>query len=585
MRTIIRNNYDPNTSDYHETIVIDDEREKKWLFDCDGVFTDITSPKVVSEAGDSEDYAASQKWVTGIQGDLADETQNRIDADGAIWTEIENIEMSSDVVDIVGTYAELQQYDTSKLHDNDIIKVLQDSTHQDETAYYRWSTATSTFSYVGSEGPYYTESEIDTMMSGKQDKLIAGSNIQIAADGKTISATDTTYTHFTGATALADGVQGLVPGPLAGDQGKYLKGDGTWGEVSLSVIFYASAYPAPPYTQVSLYKDAALTDKATWGEVYDAAIKGNAVIQSNLGYESIYWPVVGAHYEDTDNNSGWYQLACSDRDKNYVFDSVSVSVEATDDADGRWEIFGPFLDSIPTASFSTLGGVKVGSNLTISDGVLSAKNMTGATSSANGAAGYVPAPLIADVDKFLKADGTWSVVDPGGTIFYFKEVQTDFFTFYTDSACTTVAKLQDMFDAMNKGSIYVQRVDSDTANLADKYIYPLSLHMEVDKTLTPAEVTNLSVAFSDFSGVSVLSGWNNPTHLSDNMSSLTITYTPYVTSLPAANASTAGIGKLYTTTGQNTDGAVTQKLFTDTVGDIETALQILNSGAGVPNNP
>ena len=38
---------------------------------------------------------------------------------------------------------------------------------------------------------------------------------------------------------------------------------------------------------------------------------------------------------------------------------------------------------------------------------------------------------------------------------------------------------------------------------------------------------------------------------------------------------------LYTTTGQNTDGAVTQKLFTDTVGNIETILQTLNTGTGV----
>ena len=154
------------------------------------------------------------------------------DEDKKIWEEIEEIEMSSDVVDIVGTYAELQQYDTSKLHDNDIIKVLQDETHLNETAYYRWSTATDTFSYVGSEGPYYTESEVDALLADKQDTLIAGANIQIAADGKTISATDTTYTHFTGATASTDGVQGLVPGPVAGDQDKYLKADGTWDTVS-----------------------------------------------------------------------------------------------------------------------------------------------------------------------------------------------------------------------------------------------------------------------------------------------------------------------------------------------------------------
>ena len=59
-------------------------------------------------------------------------------------------------------------------------------------------------------------------IGGKQDKLTAGSNIQIAADGKTISATDTTYNEFTGSAA------GLVPEPQSGDSGKYLKADGSW---------------------------------------------------------------------------------------------------------------------------------------------------------------------------------------------------------------------------------------------------------------------------------------------------------------------------------------------------------------------
>jgi hypothetical protein len=38
--------------------------------------------------------------------------------------------------------------------------------------------------------------------------------------------------------------------------------------------------------------------------------------------------------------------------------------------------------------------------------------------------------------------------------------------------------------------------------------------------------------------------------------------------------------RLYTTTGQNTDGGVTQKLFTDTVGNIESALNLINNGGG-----
>jgi len=37
---------------------------------------------------------------------------------------------------------------------------------------------------------------------------------------------------MTGATAEASGASGFVPAPVAGDEGKYLKGDGTWAEVS-----------------------------------------------------------------------------------------------------------------------------------------------------------------------------------------------------------------------------------------------------------------------------------------------------------------------------------------------------------------
>ena len=36
--------------------------------------------------------------------------------------------------------------------------------------------------------------------------------------------------------------------------------------------------------------------------------------------------------------------------------------------------------------------------------------MTGATSSANGSEGLVPAPAAGDQDKYLKADGTWEAI-------------------------------------------------------------------------------------------------------------------------------------------------------------------------------
>ena len=55
----------------------------------------------------------------------------------------------------------------------------------------------------------------------------AGSNVAIS-DQNVISATDTTYSAFTGTDGTAAGVAGLVPAPATTDAGKFLKADGTW---------------------------------------------------------------------------------------------------------------------------------------------------------------------------------------------------------------------------------------------------------------------------------------------------------------------------------------------------------------------
>ena len=204
---------------------------------------------VITEANARDDADdALQAQIDDNKQGILDEADARIAADGNLQSEIDAIVASSDVKDIVGTKAELNNYDTSTLGDNDIIKVLQDESHDDETTYYRWSTSTSTFTLIGAEGPYYTKSatdtllnakadkattytktEVDTALSAKQDNLTAGTNVQI--NGTTISATDTTYSNFTGTSGATAGVAGLVPAPATTDAGKYLKANGTWATV------------------------------------------------------------------------------------------------------------------------------------------------------------------------------------------------------------------------------------------------------------------------------------------------------------------------------------------------------------------
>lgn len=175
-----------------------------------------------SDLENTSDYQTG----TEVANAVAAEAEIRSNADIGLQGQIDALAASSDVTDIVGTYADLQAYDTTHLKDNDIIKVLQDESQNDETTYYRWSTSTETFTLIGEEGPYYTKSAVDTLLNAKQNTLTAGSNISIS--GSTISATDTTYSNFTGTDGTAAGTAGLVPAPATTDAGKFLKADGTW---------------------------------------------------------------------------------------------------------------------------------------------------------------------------------------------------------------------------------------------------------------------------------------------------------------------------------------------------------------------
>ena len=128
--------------------------------------------EVPTKTSDLENDGATGESTYAEATDIAD-----------IWEEIEEIEAASDVTDVVGTHADLEAYDTSKLKDNDIIKVLEDETQNDQITYYRWDTETETFTLIGAIGPYYTKSEANNTFQGK---LTAGEGINI--NGTTINA-------------------------------------------------------------------------------------------------------------------------------------------------------------------------------------------------------------------------------------------------------------------------------------------------------------------------------------------------------------------------------------------------------------
>lgn len=179
----------PKNGSYNNAIVYYEATGNVYLYSSDGV------PTRVEKNLDSI-IAELQRELNDVEEALSEETSAREAADAAIEQEIEDLRNEPDVVDIVGTYADLQAYNTSDLGDKDIIRVLVDETHDDESTYYRWNKTPQTWTYVGAIDGYYTKDQTDTLLSGKQNVLTAGDNISITND--TISAVDTTYTAGTG---------------------------------------------------------------------------------------------------------------------------------------------------------------------------------------------------------------------------------------------------------------------------------------------------------------------------------------------------------------------------------------------------
>lgn len=126
-------------------------------------------------------YTKTSDMNTAISNAVDGEKTLRQNADNNLQSQIDAIVSATDVVDVVGTYTELQNYDASKLTDKDVIKVLQDSTHNNALSYYRWviTSNVGAWNYVGSEGPFYTKSETDTLLNAKQDTIDSSHKLSV----------------------------------------------------------------------------------------------------------------------------------------------------------------------------------------------------------------------------------------------------------------------------------------------------------------------------------------------------------------------------------------------------------------------
>lgn len=118
--------------------------------------------------GDTDASLSSLKTeITDLKAG-SDETIKSLD------TKIEEIDARSDVVDVVGTYAELKSY-PRKLTKDDVVKVLNDESRNKITSYYRYPEAAkkgevdpSKWEFVGAITQYALQSALNTEKSDRQ---------------------------------------------------------------------------------------------------------------------------------------------------------------------------------------------------------------------------------------------------------------------------------------------------------------------------------------------------------------------------------------------------------------------------------
>lgn len=265
-------------------------------------------------------------------------------------------------------------------------------------------------------GDITDQTDLQNALGGKQDTLTAGANITIDANNE-ISATDTTYGNFVGATSSVAGAAGLVPAPTTADVEKFLKGDGTWGEAGGGVKTLTTADYNYPTTGTKTTVLASLLPNG----VYQ--------IPSDFGTDKVYVgtksnalnaPInPGSTFVVSHMQASWGGVVVEFVSQGTI-DMTSSGFATTNDA-GQIQ-YGPYYykpnNNLTTTALGYTLDARQGKVLKDLIDALDTP-FTGTDGTDAGTKGLVPAPATTDAGKFLKADGTWAEAGGG------EQVQSD----------------------------------------------------------------------------------------------------------------------------------------------------------------
>lgn len=214
-------------------------------------------------------------------------------------------------------------------------------------------------------------------------------------NGNTYDIHDKNAVVMTGADGTNAGTSGLVPAPTATDNGKFLRGDGTWedGGRPMVILSYGNStwndFITAYNNNVIVYcRASSNSNPATGSQTRMAfmAYVNNSTTPTEVEFQ--YYRSVSTH------------SASQQGDQVFVYKLTNAS---------KWTV----------TTREAMAQIVAGTNLTstYSNNVLTINGdyqpMTGASSSTAGATGLVPAPSAGDQDKCLMGDGTWATPGDG----------------------------------------------------------------------------------------------------------------------------------------------------------------------------
>ena len=332
----------------------------------------------------------TQDLIVDVADRIITEEETRAREDSILQNEIDEIKNNPDVADIVATYADLQNYDTSHLTDKDVIRVLADETHDGQSTYYRYDKHNDSWTYIGEAGDYYTKAQTDELLGEKQDLLTAG-------DGITIE----------------DESGALVISATGG-------GGGTSNFNQLT--------NRPSYNGVTMTGSTNIPEVKTYTAGTNVSISGTTISATDTTYSAGGGLDLTGTTFSVDTTTIQPKLTAGTN----VSISAQNEISATDTtytAGTGLDLTGTTFsaDTTVLATKTDLDGkqdeLTAGDNISIGEEsgalVISAtdttyNNFIGTDGTSAGTAGLVPAPATTDAGKFLKADGTWDTAGGGG---------------------------------------------------------------------------------------------------------------------------------------------------------------------------